>query len=269
MLDYYDADFPSALLTRFPENFDEKTAYQGLAHDIARYRALAAREGGRVLEICCGTGRVSIPLAIDGHHVTAVDLSTPLLRTLEENVQRVAPSAAEHLHVVQQDATTLDLGAARFAMAFIAFNSLLCIPSFDAQRRVLSAIARHMDDGALLVLDVVSPLALKIHGDPVATPFFTRRHPRTGNRYTRFAMCSPFDADHVQRLHGWYDELAEDGTVRRRSYDTKWRPIHRFELELMLEGAGFGIEAIEGGHRGEPYTSASPRMFVQARRRSP
>lgn len=268
MLDYYDADYPSATLSRFPENFDERTVYQGLAYDVARYRELAAREGGRLLELCCGTGRVAIPLAQDGHHVTGVDLSPTLLRTLEENVRRVAPAAAERLHVVQQDATELELGTARFRMAYIAFNSLLCIPSFDAQRRVLDGIARHLDDGALLVLDLVSPLALKVQGDPVATPFFTRRHPRTGKRYTRFAMCTPFDADHVQHLHGWYDEVADDGSIHRRFYDTKWRPIHRFELELMLESAGFRIETIEGGHRGESYTAASPRMFVQARRKS-
>ena len=36
----------------------------------------------------------------------------------------------------------------------------------------------------------------------------------------------------------------------------------------MLAEAGFRIEAMEGGHRGESYTASSPRMFVQARRRA-
>ena len=44
-----------------------------------------------------------------------------------------------------------------------------------------------------------------------------------------------------------------------------WRPIFRHELQLMLRHAGFAIESLEGGHRAEPYTATSPRMFVQAR----
>ena len=78
-------------------------------------------------------------------------------------------------------------------------------------------------------------------------------------------MSSAFDAEHRQRLHGWYDETTEDGTIRRRPYSMHWRPIFRHELQLMLRQAGFKIETLEGGHRGEPYTETSPRMFVQAR----
>jgi SAM-dependent methyltransferase len=266
MLDYYDSDFPSELLARFPENFDATTVFQGLAHDVPRYLEIVCREGGPVLEPCCGTGRVAIPLALDGHEVTGVDFSKPLLRLLEENAARVAPGALARLSVEHQDVTQLDLGGRRFQVALIAFNSLLCIPSFAGQRAVLAAVATHLREKGLLVLDLINPLSLPVAGDLQPTPFFTRRHPCTGMRYTRFAMLSAFDADHVQRLHGWYDELDAEGCVRRRFYETRWRPIHRFELELMLETSGFVIESLEGGHRGESYTPTSPRMFVQARR---
>jgi AraC-like DNA-binding protein len=69
---YYDGDYPSPELSVFPENFDEVTKYQGLAFDVVRYKEIAAEQGGPVLELCCGTGRVSIPLAGDGFRVTGV-----------------------------------------------------------------------------------------------------------------------------------------------------------------------------------------------------
>lgn len=74
------------------------------------------------------------------------------------------------------------------------------------------------------------------------------------------------DAEQRQKLFGWYDELREDGAVERKPYAITWRPLFRYEATLMLEKAGFEIEKIEGGHRGETFTRESPKMFVWARK---
>lgn len=264
---YYDADYPSCDLSAYPENIDETVHYQGIADDVPRYLEIASSIQGPILELCCGTGRIAIPLARDGHRVTGVDVSRGMLDQLEANLRRQAPEVTERLKLVEQDVSRLDLDARDFQLAIIAFNSLLCITDFQQQRRALRKVAEHLAPGGVLVLDVVNPLQLKLQGDPVPKPFFTRRNPHNGNTYTRFAMVSAFDEQHRQRLHGWYDEIMSDGTLKREHYSLYWRPIFRHELELMLEEAGFELLAIEGGHHAEPYTAQSPRMFVQARRR--
>ncbi|HEY4490805.1 MAG TPA: hypothetical protein VI958_02350, partial [Acidobacteriota bacterium] len=71
---YYDSDYPSPFDTLFPENFDSVTEFQGLAFDIERYRLHVRQFGGPVLELCCGTGRVAIPIARDGFEITGVDI---------------------------------------------------------------------------------------------------------------------------------------------------------------------------------------------------
>jgi ubiquinone/menaquinone biosynthesis C-methylase UbiE len=261
-IEYYDSDYPSRDGV-YPENFDETTEYQGVAHDVERYLAIARGTGGPILELCCGTGRIALPLARAGFDVTAVDVSAGMLDRLRE---KLTPEDAARVTLVHQDVTRLDLARRDFAIAIIGFNSLPCIPDFALQRRALEATARHLAPRGLFVIDAVNPLALPVHGDPVPKPFFTRRNVHTGHVYTRFAMMGEMDADQRQRLHGWYDETAPDGTVKRRPYSLFWRPIARFELQLMLEGAGFVIDALEGGHRGEPFTARSPRMLVQARR---
>ncbi len=266
MLQYYDGDYPSGEHGQVPGNFDEVTRYQGLMHDVARYRELVKETRGPVLELCCGTGRVAIPLARDGHHVTGVDLSKELLRQFRGNVERTDPSLHDRIMLVEQDVTRLAIEKKKFRTAIIAFNSLLCIPKFEDQQRVLRNVFEHLADDGVFVLDIVSPLKLPVHGDPVAKAFFTRKSPHTGNRYTRFAMLDPFDERHMQRLHGWYDEILPDGTVRRSLYATYWRPIYRFEIELMLQRAGFAIVSLEGGHLKETYTAQSSRMFIQARK---
>lgn len=266
MLEYYDADFPSRDLGRFPENFDSITEYQGLAHDVSRYLELAAEAAGPVLETFCGTGRVAIPLARAGFEVTGLDLSGELLAQFEDNLARAA-DARPRLRLVQADVRSPIQGGP-YALIIVAFNSLTCIPDFGGQREALRSMADALSAGGRLVIDTVNPWRLPMDGDPVPKPFFTRRHPRTGMPYTRFAAMGARDAEGSQSLHGWYDQLDAEGRVTRRPYAVTWRPIARHELQLMLEAVGLEIVSLEGGHRHEPFTAQSPRLFVQAKKPS-
>ena len=264
MLEYYDADFPSRDLGRFPENFDAVTEYQGLAHDVPRYLELVADANGPVLEAFCGTGRVAIALARAGFQVTGLDLSATLLAQLEDNLTR-APEARPHLQILEGDVRATIPGGP-YALIVVAFNSLTCIPEFDGQREAIASLARALAPRGRLVIDTVSPWRLPVDGDPVPKPFFTRRHPRTGLPYTRFAAMGALDAEGRQSLHGWYDQLDAEGRVTRRPYAVTWRPIGRYELQLMLEAAGLALDSLEGGHHHEPFSAQSPRLFVQAGR---
>jgi SAM-dependent methyltransferase len=263
---YYDGDFPGQTHCRFPENFDEVTVYQGLRFDVSRYVEIASETGGPVLEPCCGTGRVALPLAEAGLEVVGVDLSRELIRQFRSKME-CAEEARDRITIVEQDITRLALARRDFPLSILAFNSLLCLTDFTDQCSALSAIAAHLANDGLLVIDIVNPLRLPLQGDPVPKPFFTRRNPHTGRQYTRFATLSPLDASHCQRLQGWYDETDESGVVTRRPYSVTWRPIFRYEIELMLRAAGLTIVKVEGGHRGEVYAAESPRMFIHARKK--
>lgn len=264
---YYESDYPSPYANLFPENFDETVEAQGLAFDIDRYRELVAETGGPVLELCCGAGRVAIALLRDGFEVTGVDISSGMLAKFRHAMELEEEAVKKRLRLIERDVTELALPEKNFKTTIIAFNSLLCIPDFHKQCAALSATSAHMMPAGRLLIDIVNPLQLPIAGDPVPKPFFTRTDTNTGNTYTRFAMMGPFDSDHKQRLYGWYDEITPEGLVKRRKYSLYWRPIFRFEIELMLRQAGLELLQIEGGHRKEPYTAQSPRMFLIARKK--
>ncbi|HEX2187528.1 MAG TPA: class I SAM-dependent methyltransferase [Longimicrobiaceae bacterium] len=263
---YYDSDYPAPWDEEYAENFDATTELQGLAHDVPRYVGLAARTGGPVLELCCGTGRVGIPLARAGHAVTGVDLSEAMLDRLRDRLARETEEVRGRVSLARQDVARLDLPQKAFRLAILPFNSLLCITRMEDQLSTLRAAARHLTPGGLLVVDAVNPLVLPLQGDPVPRPFLNRRNVHTGDRYTRFAALGPVDEGQRQELYGWYDEVGPGGVVRRTEYRMHWRPVFRQELELMLGIAGFSVVSVEGGHRNEPFTSRSPKLFVTARR---
>lgn len=265
-VDYYDSDYPGVGTSTVPENLDDVLPCQGLAYDIDRYRELARDLDGPVLELCCGTGRVAIPLARAGSAVVAVDISAPMLEKFRAKLDAETAEVRSRIELVLQDITHLDLGNRKFALALIGFNSLLLLANRRQQQDALARATRCLRPGGKIAIDVVNPLVLPLAGDPIPTPFFTRRHPERNRLYTRFAALGPIDADQRQRLFGWYDELDEAGAVRRTPYSMFWRPIFRAELELMLESCGLTIESVEGGHRREEFTARSPKLFVIARR---
>lgn len=261
---YYDGDYPSRLFSKYPENFDETVELQGLKYDVEKYQQLAKQYGTSVLELCCGTGRVAIPLAMDGNLVTAVDFSGELLKQLKIKLESQETEISARIELVKQDVTILGLKKKNFDLVICAFNSLLCITDFDKQQQTLFKAAEHLRKGGLLALDLMNPLTLNLNGQASPQPFFTRKNPHTGNMYTRFAAAGKMTTDQKQKLYGWYDEIEKNGTVKRQWYEMYWRPVFRFELQLMLEKAGFAIDKIYGGHRNEPLIETSAKMFVQA-----
>ncbi|TLY48982.1 MAG: class I SAM-dependent methyltransferase, partial [Gammaproteobacteria bacterium] len=55
--------------------------------DVAFYRSLCLAEGGRVLELGCGTGRILIELMRAGIDAVGADRSLPMLARLHRDAQ--------------------------------------------------------------------------------------------------------------------------------------------------------------------------------------
>jgi ubiquinone/menaquinone biosynthesis C-methylase UbiE len=261
---YYDSDYPSRDFSPYPENFDKTVSQQGIADDVDKYRQLAGQYGKDVLEICCGTGRISIPLVMNGCRVTAVDVSAGLLKRFKNKISDIADFPTENLKIVKQDVTKLSLSGNNFDLIICAFNSLLCIPDFNQQQETLLRVAEHLKPDGLFALDIWNPLMLNLHGDKVPENYFSRRRTDNGNVYTRYAATGAMDINQVQPVYGWYDETQPNGLITKTAYSMEWRIIFRYELSLMLEKAGLKIKNIYGGNRNEPLQPNSLKMFVEA-----
>jgi len=261
---FYDGDYPSKEHNPYPENFDAMVLHQGIADDINKYKEVVDQYGKSVLELCCGTGRISIPLALHGCTVTAVDISTPLLKQLERKVNAITDFPMNKLTWKKQDVTKLSFLNQQYDVVICAFNSLLCISDRTLQQETLDRAAQHLRPNGILALDIWNPLIMNLDGDVIPEPYYTRKNPHNGNQYTRFAGTGAMDINQVQPLFGWYEELQLDGSIKRIPYEMEWRLIFRYEIELMLEKAGFTIKNIYGGNNNEPLIRTSLKMFIEA-----
>jgi len=118
----------------------------------AFYRDLASQTGGPILEVACGTGRLTLPLARDGHEVVGLDASPAMLRTAK------ARADAENVEItlVQGDMRSFDLGR-HFPLVILCCNSLAHLTTNEDVKAGLACVLKHLSPGGLFAFDVVNP----------------------------------------------------------------------------------------------------------------
>ena len=96
----------------------------GLPGDVAFYVAQAQAAGSPVLELACGTGRVTIAIAEAGLRVVGLDLSPQMLARFEAKLPALPVEVRERITLVQGDMRSFDLGQ-RFPLVIIPSPSFL------------------------------------------------------------------------------------------------------------------------------------------------
>jgi len=229
--------------------------------DIDVHVGFARRFGGPVLELACGTGRLLAPLAQAGLPCTGVDNSQPMLARARDRLQRLGVSA----ELVQQRMQDLNIDAA-FRTIIIGLDSFgLLIKRVD-QLNALRAARRHATHDARLIVDVANG-NLRGASEPPEELLhdITAPNPDTGRLITKFALRRPNVAEQLDELLFFYDEQDERGYLQRTTVELRLRWFTRFELELLLEQAGWLSDEVYGSYDFEPFSPTSERLLVVAR----
>jgi SAM-dependent methyltransferase len=239
--------------------------YAGYADDLPLVDAYARRTGGPLLELGCGTGRLLVPLARAGYDVTGVDLSPEMLAIARAKIE--AAGMEQRVTLVHGDYADAPL-AGPYRLAFVMMNTFLHLSSLADQLRALRHWREHLTPGGLLLIDVFHPDVAQLAGlDGKIEWDKTWRDPQTGVTVMKYLARTLDLAEQVIHVNLIYDEIAADGQVRRTLAPFDLRYLWRFEAELLLDKAGFALEAIYGDHSMEPFGGDSDTMILVARRR--
>jgi SAM-dependent methyltransferase len=233
--------------------------------DLGVYVALARRFGGPVLELACGSGRVLQALAAAGFRCTGVDSSPAMLARARERFAR-AGLAGE---LVEQRLEALRLDG-RFRTILWPLDGLGLLRARAAQLAALGAARACATHDARLVLDLANG---NLRGG-AELPEEVQRHltapdPATGRLITKWAVRRTDPAEQVDELTFLYDEEDAGGCLRRTTVQLSLRWFTRFELELLLERAGWEVAELYGGYDLHPYGPTSERLLVVARGHAP
>jgi ubiquinone/menaquinone biosynthesis C-methylase UbiE len=150
----WDALFSDFYLRAFA---DEARDAEAQEQALAAARLSGSPEGGDLLDVPCGFGRHSVPLAKAGYRVVAVDRSQALL---DEARRRAGGDRWPKL--VRADYRGLPLPDESFDAALNLFSSLGYLGDED-DTRVLAEIRRVLRPGGRLVIEIMHRDALVLH----------------------------------------------------------------------------------------------------------
>jgi SAM-dependent methyltransferase len=229
--------------------------------DVDVHLGFARRFGGPLLELACGTGRLLGPLAQAGFAVTGVDSSAAMLQGARERMSRLGVQAT----LVEQRLEALDLPT-QFRTIVLGLDSFGLLIKRDDQLSALRAARSHATHDGRLILDV-SNGNLRGSSEPPEELLhdLTLPDPETGRPITKFILRRARPSEQVDELLFFYDEQDERGYLRRTSVELRLRWFTRFELELLLQNAGWQVEELYGNYNMEPYGADSDRILIVAR----
>ena len=201
--------------------------------------------GGPILELGCGTGKLSIPLAKAGYAATGLDSSPALLR--------FAASKNGDVRWIEADMRSFELDET-FALIMLPSNNLGHLHAPEDFEGCMSSVKRHLRPGGVFVIDVFVPdlnllvqdaakeYLLSEYEDPerqglVRVMARSRYEPRTQIRRTTT----------IRKAAGQPDVV---GSLDLKMYFPR-------ELEALVRCNGLRITARYGGHTGEPFDDRS------------
>lgn len=249
----------------FAEYYDHDHVF---TEDIGFYLDWACRCDGPILELGCGTGRVTLPLAEHGFRIHGVDVSANMLSICRDRV--VEKDLDGRVELCLADMAGFDLLRNDFSLAFAALRSFMHLQTQAEQLACLRRVYSHLRPGGHFIVDVIAPdleqLSRKPNGQFVIRREFDLPN---GHHVLRKQRLVEHDVvGQVRHFEFLFEEFDAGGAlVRERLVPLYMRYTFRYELQLLLERVGFEIVESFRDYEQSPYDGTGDMILVSRRTR--
>ena len=230
--------------------------YDGLnacLSDLQFYKKqLPTNKDARILELCCGTGRLTIPIAQEGYNICGVDYTPSML----EQAQAKAIKAGLEINFIEADIRTLDLQE-QFDFIFIPFNSIHHLYRNEDLFRALECVKKHLKDGGLFLFDCFNPnIQYIVENEKGQTVIAEYKTDDNRNVLIKQTMRNE-SATQIYRIEWHY-------SINSKFHSTQNLDMRLFfpqELDSYLKQVGFNIIHKFGGFGEETFSNESEKQI--------
>ncbi len=211
--------------------------------------------GGPVLELGCGTGQLTIPMARAGVTMTGLDLSEPMLARAREK------ASEQNVDVtwVQADCRDFALGQ-QFGLIFFPANSLLHLLDWRDVQSCLTQVKKHLRPGGAFVFEIFNPSLALLTRVPDQRHLVGAYPDPDGRGMMRVTESSVYDAaTQINHIH-WHYRIEGQSEETTATFDL--RMCFPQEIEALLHYNGFDMRAKYGDDDETPFTGQSSRQLI-------
>lgn len=229
--------------------------YSFVDNDIDFYRKQSDQLGGNILEIGCGTGRVTIPLLENGYDVTGVDSSTKMLAKFQSKIRKTGYNLP--LKITNQDVRNLNLNE-KFNLVIFPYRGFQSLLSVEDQIAALTSIKAHLTRSSRLIIDIFVPNNELFDQKPDIVYHLKDSESGPDKNTRSLHHRTEFDL-HNQLLHTQVSisEIQRSQLISKRYANFTLRYLYTDEARHLFEYCGFDIEEIAGDYDGSPYNRDS------------
>jgi len=241
----------------------------GLEGEGQFYLEEALDDGGPVLELGCGNGRILLPIAAAGVEIVGLERSPDMLAQAAARLEAADPATVERAELVEGDMRSFDLGET-FPLAICPYRTFQHLLTPEDQGRALDAIAAHLDLGGRLVYNTFDPsrdAAERAWAAPGEMELDAEFADPVSGRPVRVLYRRAYDLE-LQHLcqELLFQELDGESVVASHPSQLTLRYTYRYEMEHLLAAHGFEVVALYGYFDGRPYPGFGEQVWVAERR---
>ncbi len=231
--------------------------------DVPFWKAVAAQAGGTVLELGCGTGRISIPLGRAGVSLVGIDRSEAMLSRARRRVRRGRLS--DRVHLVRGDIRALPFDERPgFSAVLAPYGILQSLLRERDLTETLNAVHRVLAPGGTFGLELVADLpSWEEYRKRVSLKGWKAR--RGGAHVTLVETVRQDRKKHLTIFDQAFTER-RGRTSRTHRFSLTFRTLSVPQISRRLEKAGFEVSALLGDYRGGPWDPRAEVWVVLARK---
>ncbi len=245
----------------YADFYDWENAQTMARRDVPFWQRLALAADGPVLELGCGTGRVTLPLARAGVNVIGVDLSAPMLKRARDRVRRTR--LGRRARLVRGDIRALPFPSNQFPLVAAPYGILQSLLHESDLSATLRAVHDVLTPGGRLVIELVADLASwqEYRGE-------TRLRGWRPGRKAHLTLVESVRQDRRKGLTLFEQEFVErrGGATLRKRFSLTFRTLSVPQMTRRLEKAGFEVTSRLGSYDGAPWSPKAETWILVAER---
>lgn len=229
--------------------------------DVQFYSDLIEKYGEPVLELMCGTGRLTIPYAEKGIDITGIDLSEEMLGSGREKIKQ----KGLEVEMIKADCRDFTLNR-KFKFIFIPFSSIQLLLGRDDIEACFKCVRNHLEDDGRFVFSVFNPDLTILNRDPEEESRFRQFDDPDGRGKVTISEKTSYNRASQILTARWFFTFADNGEKVEKILNV--RILFPQELDILINHFGFEIEDKFGDFDFSKFESSSPhQLFVCKLRR--
>jgi ubiquinone/menaquinone biosynthesis C-methylase UbiE len=237
-----------------PARYDMEN--EGYLSDVRYLLTWANKVTGTIIDLACGTGRATIPLAEQGHPMVGVDIHRGMLAQ--------AKRKSTHLSVtwVEQDCKSLNLGI-KSPFIYMVGNSFQHFLTNEDQDGLLKSVHHHLETDGVFLFNTRFPSREELLQPSTEEYWKSYTDPSTGKQIDVYTMSN---YDSLQQIQQYTTIRRTEGEGDNYT-NISLRYTYPKEMERLAESNGFQIIGVYEDWQETPLSKESQNMIYILKRK--